>query len=92
MKKGVLTILKNNVLGFWCKGCNRYHLVNIDKNNDGPYWEFNGNYDRPTFNPSILVTTPKERCHSFVRDGQIQYLNDCDHKLAGQTVKLEYVD
>ncbi|MGB1215386.1 MAG: DUF6527 family protein [Pikeienuella sp.] len=27
-------------------------------------------------------------CHSFVRDGQIQFLNDCTHKLAGQTVPL----
>jgi hypothetical protein len=28
-------------------------------------------------------------CHSFVRDGQIQFLSDCTHKLAGQTVPLE---
>ena len=27
-------------------------------------------------------------CHSFVRDGQIQFLNDCTHALAGQTVQL----
>lgn len=27
-------------------------------------------------------------CHSFVRDGMIQFLNDCTHKLAGQTVAL----
>lgn len=29
-----------------------------------------------------------EVCHSFVRDGQIQFLSDCTHKLAGQTVPL----
>jgi len=28
-------------------------------------------------------------CHSFVRDGQIQFLPDCTHKLAGQTVPME---
>ncbi len=28
------------------------------------------------------------RCHSFVRDGNIQYLADCSHALAGQTVPL----
>lgn len=28
-------------------------------------------------------------CHSFVRDGQIQFLGDCTHALAGQTVPLE---
>jgi hypothetical protein len=27
-------------------------------------------------------------CHSFVRDGMIQFLGDCTHKLAGQTVPL----
>jgi hypothetical protein len=28
------------------------------------------------------------RCHSFVRDGKIQFLSDCTHKLAGQTVDM----
>ncbi|MGB3389069.1 MAG: DUF6527 family protein [Pseudaminobacter sp.] len=28
-------------------------------------------------------------CHSFVSDGQIQFLGDCTHALAGQTVPLE---
>lgn len=27
-------------------------------------------------------------CHSFVTDGRIQYLGDCTHSLAGQTVDL----
>lgn len=27
-------------------------------------------------------------CHSFVREGRIQFLNDCTHALAGQTVDL----
>lgn len=27
-------------------------------------------------------------CHSFVTDGRIQYLGDCTHELAGQTVDL----
>jgi hypothetical protein len=29
-----------------------------------------------------------EVCHSFVTDGRIQYLGDCTHALAGQTVDL----
>lgn len=28
------------------------------------------------------------RCHSYVTDGQIQFLSDCTHALAGQTVPL----
>jgi hypothetical protein len=27
-------------------------------------------------------------CHSFVTDGQIQFLSDCTHALAGQTVPI----
>lgn len=27
-------------------------------------------------------------CHSFVRDGRIEFLPDCTHALAGQTVEL----
>ena len=27
-------------------------------------------------------------CHSFVRDGRIQFLGDCTHALAGRTVDL----
>lgn len=27
-------------------------------------------------------------CHSFVTDGRIQFLGDCTHSLAGQTVDL----
>lgn len=27
-------------------------------------------------------------CHSFITDGDIQYLSDCTHKLAGQTIPL----
>ncbi|QNH60766.1 DUF6527 family protein [Hymenobacter sediminicola] len=30
-------------------------------------------------------------CHSFVTDGQIQFLADCTHELAGQTVALQPV-
>lgn len=29
------------------------------------------------------------RCHSFIRAGQIQFLDDCSHSLAGQTVALQ---
>jgi hypothetical protein len=32
------------------------------------------------------------RCHSFVRDGQIEFLSDCTHALAGQTVPLKSFD
>lgn len=49
--------------------------------------------DRPTVMASILVNrdgkNPTEPiCHSFVRDGKIEFLNDCTHELAGTTLEL----
>jgi hypothetical protein len=57
-------------------------------------------YEPPATTPEIvekirlgeIIQTPvKKVCHSFVRDGAIQFLNDCTHHLAGQTVPLESV-
>ena len=31
----------------------------------------------------------KVRCHLYVRKGMVQYLGDCSHSLAGQTVPVE---
>jgi len=31
-------------------------------------------------------------CHSFVRDGMIQFLGDCTHELAGKTVPLPEIE
>ena len=76
---------------FECPGCGCPHGLNVGKNR-GPAWSFSGDVDRPTFSPSVLVRFnqgPKEVvCHSFVRNGEIQFLNDCTHTLAGQTVPI----
>ena len=98
----------------FCPGCQCAHGVN-DR------WSFNGDMDKPTFSPSILVTTGHyisehkgdcwcnfndeqlkkgEKpsgfncgvCHSFVTDGKIQFLNDCTHSMAGQTLDLPDVE
>jgi hypothetical protein len=54
-----------------------------------PAWTFNGDMDKPTVSPSILIEHDgKTICHSFVKNGQIQFLQDCDHKMKGQTVEL----
>ena len=57
-------------------------------------WDFNGNFDKPTFTPSIKVEGYNDDskpfvCHSFVTDGNIQFLPDSTHALAGKTVPLE---
>lgn len=70
---------------FWCPGCECSHAFTC------PPWTFNGDLEKPTFSPSLLCNPhyPHGRCHSFVKDGKIQFLSDCYHKLAGQTVELE---
>jgi len=67
----------------WCPGCDQAHAPN-------ERWTYNGDPDRPTFTPSILVTGGSRGlvCHSFVTDGRIQFLGDCTHALAGETVDL----
>lgn len=88
MKKGILRVGQNGYTMFYCPGCKEFHAVNL-----GPGgWGFNGDYDKPTFTPSVLVTmhgNSSYRCHSFVTDGKIQFLSDCSHELAGQTIALE---
>lgn len=86
---------------FRCPGCDGSHMVRVE-GEGRPRWDFDGNYDRPTFRPSILVRydgadagadgAPPAVCHSFVTNGQIQFLGDCTHALAGRTVDLEPID
>ena len=109
----MLRIISGGELAFWCPGCKSAHSVRVTTGRGD--WLFNGNYDLPTFTPSVLVTWLRpnghinenpapfgfpsqnerpdlwieERCHSFVRDGQIQFLGDCTHEFAGKTVPLE---
>lgn len=72
-----------------CPGCDCIHAFD-------ERWSFNGDLERPTFMPSLLVRWaggfgPERRervCHSFVTDGRIQFLPDSTHHLAGQTVDL----
>lgn len=78
---------------FECPGCDCPHVVYVE-GSGVPVWSFNGDVDKPTISPSVLVrsnygTPPVDTvCHSFIKDGVIQFLNDCTHALAGQTVEL----
>ncbi|MDR1718056.1 MAG: hypothetical protein LBS20_19640 [Prevotella sp.] len=83
------------VYEFYCQGCRRRHHVWTDRNSR-PYWDFNGDTDRPAISPSILVTYPTPSgnriCHSFIQAGHIRYLADCSHGLRGQTLELCDID
>ena len=72
---------------FFCPGCRCNHWFKTD--GKGACWTWNEDFDNPTVSPSILTWTQDTRCHSFVKSGKIQFLNDCTHDKAGQTVDME---
>lgn len=80
---------------FWCAGCERHHSFAVNRSNAASNWTMTGTPESPTFRPSLLCQWSegeegiKNVCHSFVTDGQIQYLSDCTHALAGKTAKVE---
>jgi len=66
-----------------CPGCKWIHAMSPSIH------QFNGDYENPTFSPSLLSDNfPGKRCHSFITNGKIQFLSDCEHPLKGQTVDL----
>jgi len=85
-------IERTDMIAFECPACGCCHFIRT------PNWTFDGNFEKPTISPSILVnadlscpSTP--RCHSFVKEGMIEFLSDCSHSMAGQTVELpEFTD
>lgn len=89
------------ILYFVCPGCKSGHGPTIDRGNRDPncaLWTWNGNADRPTLAPSLVYRVdfsdgrPSKVCHSFIREGRIEFLSDCTHALAGQTVDLLEVE
>ena len=79
-------------LGFMCPGCKEIHFITDNLTEEkaicnGP-WAFNNDFETPTISPSILVQWTEHRCHSFIKNGMIQFLTDCTHDLKGQTVEL----
>ena len=101
MPEGPMSIMRrrgDRVL-WWCPGCDRVHEADIGP--DG--WTLAGGLENPTLHPSVLVTyngpdagqlrddnrrAPAAVCHTFIVHGHIQYLSDCTHELAEQTVPM----
>lgn len=111
--KPAMRELQIYALQFKCPGCDDWHSIYVaDGMRQGPSWKWNGNLERPSFQPSLLVRSghhvdgkhpcwcdyrkehPEKNaptcyiCHSFITDGRIQFLSDCTHSMAGQTIEL----
>lgn len=90
-KKNVAKL--NGDLVYWnCPGCECSHAVRVNLENPEwkihRAWTWNSSLERPTFSPSVLSKGIIE-CHCFVENGQIRFLADSQHKLAGKTVPME---
>jgi len=76
---------------FWCPGCAMPHAFWVgcrDPLGD-KRWSFDGDWEKPTFTPDLLIVTCKSgRCHLDVSHGEISYRGDSRHELAGKTVPM----
>ena len=82
-----------------CPACDFEHSFNVDLvghskwRADSPLWGFDGNYEAPTFNPSMLANRNRSFehhpiCHSWLKDGVWEFLADSTHGMAGQRVPM----
>lgn len=79
---------------FMCPGCCDWHDIKVKSVG---CWKWNGSVESPTLRPSVLARKMEGkidvvRCHSYITKGQIQFLDDCTHSLAGQTVEMHVTD
>ena len=51
--KGVLRTVEGNHVLFFCPGCQEAHIVCVPPHPQA--WGFNGDFDKPTFTPSVLL-------------------------------------
>jgi hypothetical protein len=76
---------------YWCSGCGYEHAFALKT--EGGHHQFNGDLNNPTVSPSLVeANTVGRKCHSFIKNGHIQYLGDCWHELKNQTIELPDVD
>jgi len=73
MLLGKLRTLEGSRLAFWCPGCQRVHQVAVGR------WLFSGDFDAPSFSPSVLVTGKQpltEEQYHRVLEGEVFPLKD----------------
>ncbi len=71
----------------WCPGCEGLHLINTKrKNQNDAQWNFNGDFERPTFTPSVNIEDGA--CHYNITDGIIIFHDARNHVLGGKSVPL----
>ncbi len=89
----VISQCTGGMLIFWCPGCFEYHGLWVVEPNPttGAKWAWNKDFVKPTATPSVHIKGGQghKRCHFYIRDGNLEYLADCEHHLAGKTVPMQ---
>lgn len=69
----------------YCPGCKEYHFIDSK-------WDIKYNDGIISVNPSFLLKSikrkPDVRCHFFLRNNIIEYLNDCTHEYKGKKISI----
>ncbi len=91
IQQPVIMPIVNNVghYIFYCPGCELNHTISTVPSGLKKYHTLSGPLHSPTIKASVLYKDERLICHSFVTDGEIEFLNDTTHHLAGKIVKLE---
>ena len=77
---------------YMCLGCRHTHAFALKS--EGGHHEFNMDLENPTVTPSLLqnFSGDSKLCHSYITNGNINYLSDCQHDLAGKEVELPQIN
>ncbi len=69
----------------WCPACAELHDINDEQ------WKFNGDTEKPSFDPAVIFDNGARRCHYRIKAGMIEYDADSTHSLRGKTTKMSAV-
>lgn len=61
----------------WCPACQEAHVLPTT-------WSFNGDLERPTFDPSFRHSHLNDVCHYNLVDGVLIFHDDCTHAVRGR--------
>lgn len=74
-----------------CLGCGYTHVFALKS--EGGHHEFNMDLNNPTVSPSLVADfTPGRKCHTYIKNGTVEYLGDCWHHLKGTTIPLPEIE
>ena len=93
MRVDVADLPDGRAIYFFCPGCGQKHGVQVqqpgDRHHEGFRW--NGCRHGPSVSP-VMTFRGRHLCKGYLVNGQIQYLADSTHALAGQYVPLPHLE